>query len=182
MTRQVLAATLCVALTACAANAPGGQPPTARALTAALRDAQGNPVGTATLVPEQGAVRVSVTASGLQPGEHGVHVHARGACTPPDFATAGGHFNPGARSHGWSNPNGPHAGDLPNMSVGADGAARYDARTPHLVLAGPGAVQADSAALVIHAGRDDQLTDPSGNSGARMVCGVLTAATGRRTR
>jgi Cu-Zn family superoxide dismutase len=143
-------------------------------LTADLFDAQGRSVGTATLVQEAGQVRVAVSASGLTPGEHGIHVHARGVCTPPDFASALGHFNPAGRRHGLSNPEGPHAGDLPNLVAAADGSARYETTSTHLALgSGAGQLEADSAAVVIHAVRDDMVSDPAGNAGARVACGVL---------
>jgi len=181
MTRPsaVLVALLAVTASGCAVQSSGRTPP-ARALGATLRDAQGNTVGTATLTQEQGFVRLTAEVQGLTPGLHGIHVHARGACTPPDFGSAGGHFNPSAHQHGMGNPQGPHAGDFPNLEVGADGRARYEAASRHLTMVGAGAVRADSAALVIHAQRDDQVTDPAGNAGARLACGVLTAATGRR--
>ncbi len=179
MTRSAVLV-LAAALAACTA-APAGQAPPARALAATLRDAQGATVGTATLTQEQGFVRLVVDAQGLTPGQHGIHIHARGVCTPPDFASAGGHFNPGGRQHGMGNPAGQHAGDFPNLQAGADGRARYDAVSAHLTMAGPGAVLPDSTAVVIHAQRDDQVSDPTGNAGGRVACGVLTAAAGRRT-
>jgi Cu-Zn family superoxide dismutase len=179
MTRSAVLV-LAVALGACTAT-PAGQTPPARALAATLRDAQGATVGTAMLTQEQGFVRLVVDVQGLTPGQHGIHVHARGVCTPPDFASAGGHFNPGGRQHGMGNPAGQHAGDFPNLQAGTDGRAHYDAVSTHLTMVGPGAVLPDSAAVVIHAQRDDQVTDPTGNSGGRVACGVLTAATGRRT-
>jgi len=180
MTRPSAVLVLAAVLGACTA-APAGQTPPARALTATLRDAQGSTVGTATLTQETGFVRLVVDAQGLTPGLHGIHVHAKGVCTPPDFASAGGHFNPAGRQHGMGNPNGPHAGDFPNLQAGPDGRVHYDAVSTRLTLVGATALVADSAAVVIHAQRDDQMTDPAGNAGARVACGVLTAATGRRT-
>ena len=181
MIRATAVLALATAASACTVSVnSGNRTPPARALTAELRDAQGTAIGTATLTQEQGFVRLVAEVRGLTPGQHGIHVHARGACTPPDFASAGGHFNPAAHQHGMGNPAGPHAGDFPNLEAGADGRARYDAVSQHLTLVGAGAVMADSAAVVIHAQRDDQVTDPSGNAGARIACGILTAATGRR--
>jgi len=181
MNRASAVLVLAAALGACSVTTNSGSTPPARALTAQLRDAQGNAVGTATLAQEQGSVRLVVDAQNLTPGLHGIHVHARGVCTPPDFASAGGHFNPDHRQHGMGNPNGPHAGDWPNLQAGEDGRAHYDAVSTRLTLVGATAVVADSAAIVIHAQRDDQVSDPAGNAGARVACGVLTAATGRRT-
>jgi Cu-Zn family superoxide dismutase len=179
MRRTLLVAAL-LPLAACSPTPPAGQTPPARALTADLVDAGGRSIGAATITQADGFVRVTVTASGLQPGLHGLHVHAVGVCTPPDFASAGPHFNPLQRRHGWQNPGGPHAGDLRNLEVGADGRARYESVSQHLTLVGPTAIVADSAALVVHAQTDDQVTDPTGNSGARIACGVLRSAVGRR--
>jgi Cu-Zn family superoxide dismutase len=110
------------------------------------------------LLPD-GGVRIRVEVQGLTPGEHGIHIHAVGRCDPPDFLTAAGHFNPDGHRHGLLNPQGPHAGDLPNLIVRADGRARYEA--------------VSYRALVIHAQADDHLTDPAGNSGPRVACGVI---------
>jgi Cu-Zn family superoxide dismutase len=133
-------------------------------------DADGNAIGNAALLEESGGVRIRVTVNSLPPGEHGIHIHAVGKCEPP-FTSAGGHFNPLAKKHGTLNPEGPHAGDLPNLSVSAGGSASAD------VLAGGVALEslfdADGSALVIHAGPDDYKTDPTGNSGARVACAVI---------
>jgi Cu-Zn family superoxide dismutase len=106
---------------------------------------------------------------------HGIHFHAVGRCDPPDFMSAGDHFNPTNRQHGQRNPQGPHAGDLPNLTVEANGTATYQA-TNALVTLGPGAnslLDADGSALVIHADPDDDVTDPAGNSGGRIACAVI---------
>jgi Cu-Zn family superoxide dismutase len=149
--------------------------PGTNAATAELRNAQGQVVGTATLAEVSGGVRVLVDAKGLPPGPKGVHIHAVGKCEPPDFASAGGHFNPGGKKHGFDSPEGPHAGDLPNMTVGADAVGRLESMNERITLAaGPNPVlDADGSALVIHADPDDFRTDPAGNSGARVACGVI---------
>jgi Cu/Zn superoxide dismutase len=111
-------------------------------------------------------------------GEHGIHIHAVGACDAPGFTTAGGHFNPAARQHGLNNPAGAHGGDLPNLVLSSDGSGTYAATDDRIALAAGAAntiFDADGAAIVIHAGPDDYLTDPAGNSGARLACGVLRA-------
>jgi Cu-Zn family superoxide dismutase len=122
------------------------------------------------------SLRVRVDAAGLAPGTYGVHLHAVGRCDPPAFASAGPHWNPTSRQHGKDNPMGRHMGDLPNLVVGADGRGSYEYAIADATLAGPSAdalLDADGAAMVIHAQADDYRTDPSGNSGARIACGVL---------
>lgn len=141
-----------------------------------LIDANGKPVGTAALTAENGGVRVRVSARGLAPGEHGIHFHERGVCKPPDFASAGGHFNPFGAKHGLLNPKGPHAGDLPNLVVGPDGRAEAIFFTPRVTLerGKPNSLlRSGGTSLVIHEKRDDQRTDPTGNSGARVACGEI---------
>lgn len=160
---------VCAVAAGCAAMKPA--PMTA---TAELRNAQGQPVGTATLTDVGGGVRVIVEARNLPHGDKGVHIHEVGRCEPP-FTTAGGHFNPGKRQHGLQNPAGPHAGDLPNITIGADGTGRLETVTDRVTLGG-GATSlfdADGSAIVIHAAPDDHRTDPAGNSGARIACGVI---------
>jgi Cu-Zn family superoxide dismutase len=143
--------------------------------TAALRDAQGRAVGTATFSEVPGAVRLVIEARGLPPGMKGVHIHEGGSCTPPDFDAAGDHFNPGGRPHGVLNPTGPHAGDLPNLTIDPDGTGRMETTTNRVTLsAGPTSIlQGGPRTLVVHAGPDDHQTDPAGNSGPRIACGVI---------
>jgi Cu-Zn family superoxide dismutase len=143
--------------------------------TAELRDAGGRIVGQATLTEVSGGVRIVLEASGLPPGPKGVHLHAVGTCEGPGFASAGDHLNPTHKQHGLLNPNGPHAGDLPNLTVGADGKGRLETFTERVSL-GPGTASLfdeDGTALVVHAAPDDFRTDPSGNSGPRIACGVV---------
>ena len=146
--------------------------------TAQIEDAEGNNVGTAQFTEGAGGVVVAVEARGLAPGEHGIHLHETGACDPPAFESAGGHINPAGAQHGLSNPQGPHAGDLPGLSVADDGTAAYQATTDRVTLSGgEGALlDDDGSAIVIHAAADDQATDPTGNSGDRVACGVATEA------
>jgi Cu-Zn family superoxide dismutase len=147
----------------------------APAATATLRDAQGKSVGTATLTPAEGGVKVSVTVNGIAPGLHGFHVHAVGKCEGPDFKSAGGHFNPGAKEHGLDNPKGSHAGDMPNLSVGADGTGKgeYVARGASLDAGAGSLFPEGGTAVVLHAAADDMKSDPAGNAGARIACGVV---------
>jgi Cu-Zn family superoxide dismutase len=145
-----------------------------------LRNAAGREVGAAVLTEDGAGVHVVLQVEGLRPGEHGIHFHEVGRCERPDFASAGGHFNPSRHQHGLSNPLGPHEGDLPNLVADAHGTAVYTATAPLVTLGlGNPAVSlfdADGSALVIHAGPDDQRTSPAGNSGDRVVCGVVRRA------
>jgi Cu-Zn family superoxide dismutase len=108
---------------------------------------------------------------------HAVHVHAVGKCDGPAFTSAGGHFNPTGKKHGHKSAEGAHAGDLPNMLIGKDGSGRFEAMTDGLtLLAGPLSVfDADGSSLVIHAGADDYATDPAGNAGDRIACGLIVS-------
>jgi Cu-Zn family superoxide dismutase len=150
--------------------------------TAELRDAAGNTVGTARFAAAGDGVSVSLEVTGLPPGAHGVHIHDTGECdasreTP--FSSAGGHLNPTSRQHGLENANGPHAGDLPNLDVGSDGTGSLDG-TAAQGTADALALLLDphGAAIIVHANRDDQVTDDGpdgpGNSGARIACGVIS--------
>ena len=142
---------------------------------ATLKDAGGKDVGTATFTAAKGGVKVRVAVKGLPPGRHGIHIHGAGKCDPPDFTTAGGHFNPFAKHHGLRSPEGAHAGDMPNLIVGERGRAKATLFAKGATLgAGEGSLFGpEGTALVIHAGPDDQRTDPAGNSGARIACGVI---------
>ena len=141
--------------------------------TATLQTAQGAPAGTARAVPMDGALRISLALEGLPPGEHGVHVHMTGRCDAPDFESAGSHWNPTDSKHGLENPQGQHAGDMPNLMIDQNGRGTLDYTLKVGNLAG--LLDTDGAAIVVHATTDDQKTDPSGNSGGRIACGVFTA-------
>jgi Cu-Zn family superoxide dismutase len=153
---------------------------TAQGVTAAsaqVRDANGALIGTATFAPGGDGVTVTARFQGLPPGPHGIHVHMTGACDPPDFMSAGAHFNPANKQHGLENPLGAHVGDLPNLEVTADGSASFSG-VLHGASLGSGntsVLKSGGTALVIHADMDDEMTDPSGNSGARIACGVIVA-------
>jgi superoxide dismutase, Cu-Zn family len=138
-------------------------------------NATGDKIGTATLVPSAGGVRIDLSVSQLPPGTHGIHIHTAGKCEGPDFKTAGGHFNPADKKHGRDNPAGPHNGDLPNIEVGPDGKATTSLLDTNVTLSdGPNSLFHDGGtSIVIHAMQDDYKTDPAGNSGARIACGVI---------
>lgn len=142
---------------------------------ATLKDKEGKQVGVATFIETAEGVRVAITGYRLPPGGHGLHIHEVGKCDPPDFTSAGGHFNPGGKQHGRMNPAGPHAGDLPNLTVAASGEGGLDITTKAISLkSGPTSVLDKPTALVVHANPDDDKTDPTGNSGGRIACGVIT--------
>lgn len=152
--------------------------PASGGASADVKLANGQSVGTATFTEEPGGVRLRLTARGLPPGQHGIHVHETGKCDGPDFMSAGAHFNPTTHQHGLKNPQGAHGGDLPNLTVGADGSANFNEMLKDVSL-GSGAnslLKTDGTALVIHAAPDDEMTDPSGNSGARLACGLIMRA------
>lgn len=157
--------------------ADGGQPasgPPAASVVTTLKDRQGRTVGRVTVTETPHGLLVRGTVEGLPPGPHAIHFHETGKCEPP-FASAGGHFNPAQKTHGVLSANGPHGGDLPNLIVPASGKLDFETFAPGLSLSsGPGAVfDADGTALVVHAKADDHVSQPAGDSGDRIACGVL---------
>ena len=171
MSSRLVAAVL---LTACAGARPPGSPGPAAVAAGTFHNAGGERIGVATLTDTLGALRLAVSVGGLTPGPHGIHVHAAGTCTPPAFTSAGPHFNPTGRQQGRRNPAGPHLGDLPNLLVGADGSADTSFALTGIETSGPEALLGpDGSSVVIHAGADDERTDPSGGSGDRIACAVL---------
>jgi Cu-Zn family superoxide dismutase len=144
---------------------------------AVIKDSGGKTVGTSVLTQTAQGVAMVVEVSQFPPGSHGIHVHAIGKCDPPDFKSAGGHFNPHAKKHGLKSPEGAHAGDLPNLVVGPDGAGKLSATLVGATLerGNPASLlNPNGTSFIIHAKADDEVTDPAGNSGDRIACGVIT--------
>lgn len=151
-----------------------GDIPTTRLAAATLQGANGLPAGTALITAAGDAVTLNVAAAGIAPGPHGIHLHMIGNCTAPGFTSAGGHLNPGGHQHGTDNPAGSHLGDLPNIVLASSGAGTLSTTLRGTRAAIEAALfDADGTALVIHASADDYRTDPTGNSGGRIACGVL---------
>lgn len=152
-----------------------GDVPTAKLASATIRMANGLPAGTALLTAAGDKLTLTVAVAGLPTGPRGIHLHTIGRCDAPDFATAGGHLNPMARQHGAMNPAGSHLGDLPNLVIDSQGKGALSAELGTQREAALTALfDSDGAAIVIHAAADDYKTEPTGNSGARIACGVLT--------
>lgn len=176
MTRVAAIAPLFVSL-ALGACTTVGELPTERIGSAALSLANGSPAGSAQILSNGQTVTVAVAVTSLPAGEHGIHLHATGKCAMPDFTSAGGHLNPLGKEHGALNPQGKHTGDLPNITIRTGGSGALNAEiegTPAQVR--EWLFDADGTAIVVHATSDDYRTDPTGNSGGRIACGVFKPA------
>ncbi len=138
---------------------------------AALKDGTGKEVGSVMLMPGKDGLTGTITVNGQTPGDHGMHIHTVGKCDDPAFTSAGGHLNPDGKQHGFENPMGAHQGDLPELKVGSDGKAKqsFTAKTTLAAV-----LDADGSAFVVHAAADDMKSDPAGNAGARVLCGVFS--------
>lgn len=153
------------------ADASATVPAQPQMATAMLKTADGADAGTVTATAQDRDLMIAVNATGMTAGDHGIHVHTTGQCDGPKFETAGGHWNPAGAKHGLSNPQGQHHGDMPNLTIAADGTGQMRYTIEGTSIAEM--LDADGAALVIHAKADDQMTDPSGDSGDRIACGVF---------
>lgn len=151
-----------------------GSIPTQRIGQATLRQANGLPAGTAQLLGSGAEVTLTVAVAGLAAGARGIHLHTTGKCDAPDFTTAGGHLNPSGRQHGSDNPAGKHFGDLPNIVTDSSGTGTFTVTLGQKEEVLATLFDADGTAIVIHAGPDDYRTDPSGNSGSRIACGIFS--------
>lgn len=144
-----------------------------------IKDATGKTIGRVFFYDGPRGMLLRIEVGGLPPGWHGIHLHDKGVCTAPDFASAGGHINPGRKSHGLLHAQGAEAGDLPSFFVGAGGIGRTSVFTDLVSVRGtggrPALLDADGSSVVIHASPDDQSSQPTGGSGARIACGVIAA-------
>ncbi len=167
----------CGLLAALAGSAGAQQPPSVKMIKVKLINSKGQPAGKAVLKQKKDGVQVKISLENVPFGEHGVHIHQNAVCDAPDFKSAGGHFNPDGKQHGFQNPEGHHAGDTPsNVSVGEDhrGSATWMLTAVTLQPGAPNSLLSHGGtSLMVHEHADDMKTDPSGNSGNRIACGVI---------
>jgi superoxide dismutase, Cu-Zn family len=173
MMRQLLVGLITAALSGCLLSYAFAQQ---SSVTVELKNAQGESVGTATISAAGKGVRIKLNLRNLPSGTHAIHIHEMAKCEAPAFESAGAHFNPDAKLHGLKNPKGPHAGDMNNFIVRRNGTATVTLTDPRVSLGtdSHSLFTGGGTSLVIHAKADDMKTDPSGNSGDRIACGIIT--------
>jgi Cu-Zn family superoxide dismutase len=177
--RSFLPVLLIPVLASCATLTPTKSGESSEVVTAELARGDGSRAGVATISRRGDGLFLSLSAEAPAEGTFGMHLHAVGTCQGPDFTSAGPHWNPEMKQHGLDNPMGAHHGDLPNVTAGADRRITLEYKLPDFVISGPtGLLDADGGALVIHEKADDYKTDPSGNSGKRIICGVFKTGNG----
>lgn len=167
---------LILPLAACSTVQTAGPIAVSDVASANLLRADGSSAGVATISRRDGELWMSVSADAPASGTFGMHFHMVGKCEGPKFTSASAHWNPAMKMHGTENPMGPHAGDLPNVTANSDGKISFEQKLGNIQLTGTnGLLDADGASVMIHAKPDDYRTDPSGNSGDRIICGILRA-------
>ena len=179
-TKMIGVSTFALLLVACAPNSVSTEGQRARVADGAkveLQNREGKKVGTLTVsAHSSGGVQINGRLTDLPPGVHGLHIHQTGECKGPDFESAGAHLNPFSKQHGELNPEGPHAGDLGNVRIDANGTAQLSLLADRVTLtdAPNSLLKPGGTSILIHAGLDDLKTDPTGGSGERIACGVIT--------
>jgi superoxide dismutase, Cu-Zn family len=147
-----------------------------QSISTVLKDKNNRRIGSAILTEKPDGVQITIEANGLSPGKHGFHIHEFGKCEPPHFKSAGQHMNPEKKKHGFLNPNGAHAGDLPNLIVNEDGTVKQDIFIQNVTLKNGkhSLVTSKGTSLIIHLNEDDLKSDPSGEAGERIACGIIS--------
>ena len=177
MKKQFTILLLCISVILGGCNFSSADADLNESVKVSLINTEGKEVGKATFTEHAKGVHILLEAEGLTPGVKGIHFHEKAICEKPTFESAGSHFNPEGKEHGFENPKGYHVGDLPNIEVGENGKLVLETVSPAVVLAAGKSnslLDADGSAIIIHEKEDDYKTDPSGNSGKRIVCGEIS--------